>query len=164
MSKFTEKKIVEVIAYIFNKLAVSKLEYRKLMKLLYLCDRTMYNAFGVFITHDSFKSMKNGPVLVNTDDLLVYSEKKDEKFYFKKYFEKDRKMVSYKQRLDTLSALNKDETAIMDNVISLFGKDSEAQIVYFSHTMLGEWEDPGDCIMKAITPEDIKRKGFGITQ
>jgi uncharacterized phage-associated protein len=66
---FNEAKTAQMAAYLLEK-SGGKMNYTKLMKLLYLTDRKSMELTGDSMTHDRFFSMKNGPVLSRTLELL----------------------------------------------------------------------------------------------
>ncbi len=65
---YDERKAAEIVAYLLAK-AGGSLEILKLMKLVYLCERTSYQRFGEPLLGDQPYSLEHGPVLSKTFDL-----------------------------------------------------------------------------------------------
>ena len=63
------EKLYQSVGYLIEKHG-GRLNYMKLIKLLYIADREMINQTGYPITGDHYCSMKNGPVLSNLYDLI----------------------------------------------------------------------------------------------
>lgn len=63
------EKLYQSVGYLIEKHG-GRLNYMKLIKLLYIADREMINQTGYPITGDSYCSMKNGPVLSRLYDLI----------------------------------------------------------------------------------------------
>ena len=61
--------LYQAVGYLIEKHG-GRLNYMKLIKLLYIADREMINQVGYPITGDSYCSMKNGPVLSRLYDLI----------------------------------------------------------------------------------------------
>lgn len=161
-NKFSEKRLVAIMSYMYKELKTKSIPYRKLMKLLYLCDRNMYNSYGVSITNDNYVSMHNGPVLSTADSLIQLSANKDIEFYFKKYFVKEGKDVVLQKSVENFdddSELSEEEKYIMESVMCIFGEDDEDRLIEFTHTTCSEWKDPQEQGMAIypITEQDIRR-------
>src|SRR5208282_1109470 len=70
MLQYNERRATQAAA-IFLKKAVGKLNYMVLIKFLYLSDREALLKWGTPITGDSYLSMRWGPVLSRTHDLIT---------------------------------------------------------------------------------------------
>ena len=68
--RFDEKKATQAASG-FLVLSGGKLNYLKLIKLLYLLDRATLLAWGRTVTGDHYYSMKHGPVLSEVLDLIT---------------------------------------------------------------------------------------------
>lgn len=162
---FSEKRITNIIGCLYDELGTDTVPCRKLMKLLYLCDRNMYNVHEVFITNDTYNSMHNGPVLSTTDNLIQLSADKSLDFYFKKHFVKKGDEV-IRQKYSPLSdehqekkdELTEEGKYIIESVACIFGDDTEKEIISFTHTACDEWKDPEEFGMAIIpiTEQDIR--------
>src|SRR5690242_6025860 len=69
MMRFNEKKATQAAAQ-FLRLANGRMNYMKLIKLLYIADREALLRWGRPITTDVYFSMKHGPVLSEVLDLI----------------------------------------------------------------------------------------------
>ena len=63
------KKLIQVVHYVLKKYDL-KLNYTKLLKLLYLSDRQALGETGASITGDAYYSLDNGPILSCVYDLI----------------------------------------------------------------------------------------------
>src|SRR5438132_13656506 len=67
--RFNEAKTAQ-LAGLFLKMREGPMHYMKLIKLMYITDRTALLTWGRPLTYDSYVSMKHGPVLSATLDLI----------------------------------------------------------------------------------------------
>ena len=67
---FNESKATQMAAYLLKKAECCTLPHLKLMKLLYLAERTAYLEHGYGISDDTLVSMPYGPVLSSTLNLM----------------------------------------------------------------------------------------------
>lgn len=120
-----------------------RMSYMKLLKLLYLADRTALLAHGRPITYDRFVSMDHGPVLSQTYNLMVAEESPDEppSYWRTLISEPERFEVRLLGGTPSASALSPAQVEILDRVYADFGAMGRWQLVEFVHT-LPEWEDP----------------------
>lgn len=84
-------KIIQMTAYLL-KLNGGRLNYTKLLKLLYLSDRKSLQLYNYTISKDNYISMKYGPVLSRVYDSIKYASKdcgNGEYEEWNKYFQKD---------------------------------------------------------------------------
>ncbi|MGI9076718.1 MAG: Panacea domain-containing protein [Gemmatimonadaceae bacterium] len=68
-TEYDERKTAAAAAYLLSR-AGGRMEFIRLIKLLYLADREAWGQYERPITGDSYVSMDNGPVLSRTYDLL----------------------------------------------------------------------------------------------
>lgn len=135
------------------------MSYMKLLKLLYLADRSALLQHGRPITYDRYVSMDHGPVLSQTYNLMVAEESPDQPpSYWRQFIsEPEQYEVHLVSNAPSNSELSPAQEAILDEVFREFGALSRWQIVDFVHT-LPEWEDPhGSSI--PITFQDVLRGG-----
>ena len=64
------KKLIQSVAYLLS-LNKKKMNYTKLLKLLYIADKQALKTWDKTITGDAYVSMENGPVLSRTYDLVM---------------------------------------------------------------------------------------------
>lgn len=67
--RFDAEKVTEAAAFLLN-LRGGRMHFIKLLKLLYIADREAFSQWGIPISHDSYVSMDNGPVLSQTYNLV----------------------------------------------------------------------------------------------
>ena len=138
----------------FLRLAGGRMSYMKLIKLLYLVDRRSLLARGVPVTYDRYVSMRNGPVLSETLDLINYGSSPPEQSYWETYVDQDtRYEVSLKGDCPA-DELSDAELELVRSVYAEFGMMGRWAVVAHVHH-LPEWRDPGDVRVLPIRYEDI---------
>ena len=71
MGDFNLRKTISLAQYFIDKCGErGNLSLLKCLKLMYLTERQMYESYRRFITNDRFVSMRHGPVLSYTYDLI----------------------------------------------------------------------------------------------
>jgi uncharacterized phage-associated protein len=85
-------KLTQVINYILQKYEY-KLNYIKLIKLLYIADRESLRRFGFSVSGDTYRSTDCGPVLVRVYDFI--NEKKYCNYYERLQWDMSFKIVNY---------------------------------------------------------------------
>lgn len=70
--KFNRQKAIETILFFANR--VSEPTRLKVMKLIYLADKTSLEKYGRFISGDTYVAMKHGPVPSCSYDLVKSSQ------------------------------------------------------------------------------------------
>ena len=151
---FDERKTTHLAAYLLQKSDNNTLYILKLMKLLYIVDREALKQLGHPVTYDNYVSMKHGPVLSKTYDLMggmvqdhagiwnaMISDQNDHKISIADACE-----VSY-------DALSEAEMEIADQVFGEYGHIPRFELVEITHSF-PEWRDPG-CSSAPIFHEDI---------
>lgn len=137
---FREEAAVQAAARILQR-GGGRLPYMKLLKLLYLADRKALLELGRPITFDRYVSMKHGPVLSQTYDLIVAEEAPGEHSYWRTHISEPE---NYTVRLlgePPRDALSPAQEAVLDAVFDEFGSMDQWKLVDFTHT-LPEWQDP----------------------
>src|SRR5687767_1185192 len=76
-TRFNQRKAAHA-ASVFLRLRGNRMSYLKLIKLLYLLDRTALDRWDRPVTGDRYVSMKLGPVLSNVRDLIVWDQPSSE--------------------------------------------------------------------------------------
>ena len=71
MSRHIET-IIQIVGW-FLKLNNNSMNYTKLIKLMYIADKQALECYNYSISNDDIFSMKNGPVLSNTYDLIKHT-------------------------------------------------------------------------------------------
>lgn len=137
---FNEDKTVQAAAYLIAKLGGGKINYMKLLKLLYLADRESLIRWGRPITFDSFFAMDHGMVLSHTFDRINGEEKESEKWdqIFRHCGNYQLQLLN--PRIGT-NELSKVEVQLLDEIIRKFGQCDQWELSELHHG-LPEWIDP----------------------
>jgi len=159
---FSEQRVAQMAAYLLGR-EKGRMNYLKLIKLLYLADRESIKRHGHPISDDRYVSMDHGPVLSKTFNLIKGAVKFAERGW--NYWIADRadydvalKRKATREALDELSDANLD---VLSDIYAKFGKMDEWKLVDYTHRYCPEWTDPkGSSI--PIEYEDIF-KAFGRT-
>ena len=152
---FNLKKVTALALYFLHRLSnkkSNKVEYIKIIKLMYLSDREMIKRYNKPITGDTYACMRLGPVLLNTYSLI--SENREKKHYKNNennsiwddnidtnsyYLEK-----SKSSDLDYEKTLTKKELSVIENIFTEFGRMKVFELVDMLHNRdkYPEWKDP----------------------
>lgn len=149
---FDETKATQAASYVLS-LNGGRMNYMKLIKLLYLSDREAIMKWRNTITTDTYVSMPQGPVTSNIYDKikLCTDDAGDE---WSTYI---RNTGNYNVQLvkePSYNLLSRRELRAMEEVNRKFVSFSEFDMVKYCHDELKEWHDPnGSSIYLAI--EDI---------
>ncbi|MFV1922958.1 MAG: Panacea domain-containing protein [Methylotenera sp.] len=140
---FSERKVAEMAAYLLNKDG-GRYAHLKLMKLLYLADREAIDKYGYSISGDKAYSMRHGPVLSNTLDLMSNSVAPQEDGWDYWISDKENHEVSLKRPVDrnSLEELSESDIEILDSVWQKFGHMNRWEIRDYTHDVCSEWIDP----------------------
>lgn len=142
MNYFNEKKAAQAAAYLL-KLNGGKMNYMKLIKLLYLADRNTLAHHGYTITSDNYVSMNQGMVLSNVLDLINNEvDEKESKLWAKYISVPSDYNVSLSSPDTDMLALSEVEIEILRDVFSKYGKLGVWEIVDKIHHNLKEWKNP----------------------
>jgi uncharacterized phage-associated protein len=118
----------------------------KLMKLLYLADRTFLHRFGTSITGDRMVSMPHGPVLSQTLDLMNGAGEPIPGGWEARIADRAGHMVSLhpdaSAERDDLDELSDMEIRVLDEVWDSFGHMTASQLRNYTHEHCPEWQDP----------------------
>ena len=150
--RFNEEKTTQV-ASLFIKKAGGKLNYTKLIKLLYLTDREALKLWERPLTGDSYVSMPNGPVLSITYDLLNYKEDPRKRSYWYRFIHKTNYDVILKDKPST-DELSKREIRLIDKIHEKYKNIDWGKMIVICHEVCPEWKHPGDTSIP-IRIEDI---------
>jgi uncharacterized phage-associated protein len=156
---FQDRKTAQAAAFLL-KSGGGTLNYMKLIKLMYLADRTMLLAKGLPITGDRMVAMKHGPVLSQVLDFINHGPDGNKSAWFE-YVEAPE---SYDVRLkdgvkvadEDLDELSRYELRVLGDVFEKYGPVDKWDLVGLLHRILPEWADPG-ASASPIRPEQILR-------
>jgi uncharacterized phage-associated protein len=139
LQDFQEKKTTQLAAYLIKREG-GQMNYMKLIKLLYIVDRTSLMKWGYPITGDEYFSLDHGPIVSKTLNLITDEFMFVASKYWQEYIEKDGWEVKLKQETPTgqLSEANID---IANEVYKEFGRLDQWQLRDITHKFK-EWKDP----------------------
>ncbi len=143
---FNEKKTAQMAGYLLYKRG-GRMAYIKLMKLLYLADRSFMLNYGDTMTGDQPYAMDNGPVLTKTYDLVKSGEPNDESPWNEWIAGEANYEVSVKKALtssddDELDELSRADIRILDQVFEEFGGLRRFELCNLTHEICAEWQNP----------------------
>lgn len=153
--KFNEHKTAQVAA-LFLKKNKGKMNYMKLIKLLYLTDREALNLWERPLTGDTYFSMERGPVLSNVLDIINYPNH-DDSYWYKYITEPKDYEIALKDNSPEEDTLSIREIKLIDEIFDKFKDFDQWEMVDICHDILPEWEDVKGT-SKLISIEDILKK------
>ncbi|MCP4696060.1 MAG: SocA family protein [Gammaproteobacteria bacterium] len=143
--KFDQAKTTQAAAMLLNWHG-GTMTYMKLIKLLYMADRTALDRMDEPITGAKYVSMKLGPVLSEVFDLINYGPDYDgegEGEWIKHI--SPPKDYSVSVRSDPgIGELCEEEEEILKEVYDLYGHVEVFKLSRMTHRMLPEWRNPYD--------------------
>ncbi|WP_370548263.1 Panacea domain-containing protein [Edwardsiella tarda] len=157
---FCEEKVAQMAAYLLLKRG-GRMAYLKLMKLLYLSNKKSILEHGRMIGDDTLYSMKHGPVMSNTLNLIrgsytgtgsgEYWNSLIETKGYDVLLRFDPREMDADEVFDELSRA---DIRILDNIYSQYGHMNRFDLVEMTHLreVCPEWHDPGS----SSTPIDLK--------
>lgn len=156
---FREDRATQAAARLLQ-LQGSRMNVLKLIKLLYLVDRTALVRFGRPVTFDSYVSMPHGPVLSLTLDRINAEPNSVNGFYWHRY-------ISERQGYDVQLAaeapydqLSQAEEEVIDEVFARFGHMTQFQLRDWCHEHLPEWKDPQGSSTPIEIADVLRAEGF----
>ena len=155
--QFREDKATQAAGVLLRK-AGGRMNYMKLMKLLYLADRESLLRRGRPITFDHYVSMKHGPVLSTVLDRINEGDPPQEHSVWHQFV---RRVGDYEVELQDgcpADRLSDAEEEILLEVFGRFGAMDKWDLVDLLHRTLQEWTDPGPSSLP-ISYRDILKAG-----
>ena len=153
---FDERKAVQAAALLLD-CEGGRMRYIKLIKLLYLADRTALIETGLPITGDRFVSMRYGPVLSHILD-LIRGRAADSRFWDPCIRTEGNYVVLLQS--PGRGRLSDYDTQALRQVFESHGRDvGWIQVVNATHS-LPEWTDPGSSSRRIEPAEILRYAGF----
>jgi len=146
MNLFNERRAAQAAAYLLHRSATGTLPLIKLIKLLYLAERRSLEAYGEPITGDYLVSMKHGPVLSRTLNLMNGAEKSAEGGWETWVSDRAEHQVALRDPTMIRSAeqdlmeLSESDVEVLEEVWQKFGHWDRWKLVDYTHEHLPEWE------------------------
>lgn len=139
--KYREDKATEAAARFLER-AGGKMEYMKLLKLLYMMDRKALIQFRMPVTFDRYYSLNNGPILSATKDIMLEPPTEEAGAVWAEHISP---AAGYTVHLikatDELNPLSDAEIELIDEVYDEFAEKNMWDLVKLTHT-LPEWHFP----------------------
>jgi hypothetical protein len=153
MLRFDEIKATQAAAC-FLRMAGGRLQYLALIKLLYKLDRAALDRWGLPVTTDHYASLKYGPIVRNTYNLIKKTAvSSSHPTFWGTHIDRDRYDVVLK--LDPgATELSQAEECLAGEIFSRDGNKDGFALADESHRDFREWQDPGESSIP-ITVEDI---------
>ena len=129
-------KLVQIVNYILAKYDY-RLNYMKLIKLIYIADRVCLDRYCFAISGDTYRSMKNGPVLENLYNCIKNNNSQYQKEW-NKFFDKDGYDLIAKTKSDYYGETSKAEREIIDDIDEKYHNKDEWYLVDEVHKF-PEW-------------------------
>ncbi|MGH7561542.1 MAG: Panacea domain-containing protein [Gemmatimonadales bacterium] len=119
----------------------------KLVKLIYLSDREALVRSGRPITMDMFCSLRYGPIVSNTLNLINEQPDPNEPRYWHQFVsERGADYNVSLQRDPVVDQLSRFEEEVIESIYKKFGHLNQWQLIDYTHT-LPEWKDPGTSML-----------------
>ena len=155
-------KAIQIASYFLEKYNF-KLNYTKLIKLLYITDKEALRRWDTPVSYDHYSSMPNGPVLSGIYDLIMGRYKNEIKqLRWDEVFQRDgRDLVSIRGGRILTDELSERETDLIDEIDAKFHDWTYSQLIKHSHNkdFFPEWKDPGDSSFPLSLRDVLKSVG-----
>lgn len=140
---FSDEKVAQMSAYFLMKRG-GCMSHLKLMKLLYLADRESMDQIDEPMTADVPVSMKNGPVLSQTYNLMKGETPSSSwQRWVADIKDNEVELRAEVKGRDDFDELSDFDVGILDKVWAEHGHKTRWMLVDFTHEHCGEWRDPG---------------------
>jgi len=138
--RFNQKKTTQAAAR-FLKLAGGRMNYMKLIKLLYLADRGALLGWGRPVSGDKYFLMKLGPVLSEVHDLITEVPRPGEEGIWRAHISPP---SNYEVELKAEAGddeLSRAEEKLMDEIFAAYGRYGPFELIDLLHKTLPEWKE-----------------------
>lgn len=166
---FDERKTAQAAAFLLHR-AGGALELLKLIKLMYLAERTSLARFGEPITGDALYAMPHGPVLSSTLDLANGFEKSSKDGWDLWMADRAGRLISLrdpsmlKNPEHDLLQLSSSDVDVLAEIWAEFGHLTAWQLRQYTHDHLPEWRDPEGGHIPISYRDLFRALGFGAEQ
>lgn len=165
---FNVRKAGQVAAF-FASAEGGTINLLKLMKLIYLAERTYLDRFDALILDDRFFSMKHGPVCTNTLD-CINGSRRDMDGWDEFITDRENYMLSTTKeisRAEELDELSNAEISVLTDTWTDHGSKTNWELVDWTHENCSEWADPDgsslpisyEAVLKALGKPDPESLG-----
>ena len=143
--RFREDKTTDA-ALLLIQLVGGRINYMKMIKLLYLVDREALKRWGQPVTFDEYFSMDHGPVLSRTLDLINEGTRPGRSSYWHEHVSPPEDYLVTALQPTGADSLSDAEIDLISEVHQEYGHMPKWELVDMLHKMLPEWADPqGSC-------------------
>jgi len=153
--RFDEVKATQAAAYLL-KLRGGQMHYLKLIKLLYLADRTALLRWGIPITTDRYVSMDHGPVVSRIYNLITDETPKPVWAEFVSAPLGEYEVQLLKEA--PTDRLSRAEEKLLSETFEKFGRMNRWDLVDYVHT-LPEWVNPHGTSLPISIRDILKAEG-----
>jgi uncharacterized phage-associated protein len=161
--QFNEKKAAQVAAFFLHR-AKGELEILKLMKLMYLAERTSYQKFGEPLIGDKLVSMDNGPVLSITLNHMNRFMPSLQDGWEAWVSDRNNYLLALKKEVkdpkEELLELSDAELDVLESVWKEFGHMGSFELADLTHKICPEWEDPHGSSLPITHSRLLRSLGF----
>jgi hypothetical protein len=158
---FDIEKMVQICGYMLRK-HDGRLNYIKLIKLLYLADKEALKGSIHTITGDMYVSMKNGPVLSQLYDLVrgKAEDRAAQNIWDCRFTKDGYDLIAVSDRIP-VGKLSRFERGILDRIDSQFHDSDIHDLIAYLHRpdICPEWRDPGNAIIPISFRDVLKSVG-----
>jgi uncharacterized phage-associated protein len=130
---FDIKKNIEIVSFLIDK-NQGKINYAKLIKLLYIADKKFLEKWDTTITGDYYCSMENGPVLSKLYDLILNKDNSDNQEKWNKHINLiDRYYLTSIMKETAINKLSLAEVEVLKEVYEKFKNYNEFDMFKYTH-------------------------------
>lgn len=156
--RFNARKAVDAAAFLL-KLNDGRMSHMRLLKLMYVADRTSLDRFGRPIVGDRYVSMKHGPVLSHVYNLIKEEERATA---WDVLFERDTPTTIRLLGEPDLGSLSDADIGILEEITRLYRGWSQFKLRDMTHEEFSEWQNPGNS-SRDLPVERVLEIGLGKT-
>ncbi len=141
-SCFDERKTTQLAARFLSK-ADNRMEYIRLIKLLYISDREALKNWGYPLTGDEYYSLKHGPIVSNVYDLITADPNYVKRSYWGTYIRTEGVHVILETE-PPLEDISKTELKLVETIHDRYHSVTTWDLIAQMHDEFKEWQDPGN--------------------
>lgn len=138
--RFNQKKTTQAAAR-FLKLANGRMNYMKLIKLLYLADCGAFLRWGRPVSGDKYFLMKLGPVLSEVHDLITEVPRPGDEVFWTAHISAPSNYEVELKAEPGNDELSKAEEKLIDEIFAAYGHYNPFDLVDLLHKTLPEWKE-----------------------
>lgn len=161
-SMYDEAKTAQMAAF-FLKMGGGRMEYIKIIKLLYLAEREHLNLYHSPMTGDRLYSLRKGPIVSITYNCIKKEACGKGKIWHKWISEKDGYLISLQngfKNVEELDELSAADLEIVSDIWKRFGWMNWTQLIRYTHFNCPEWKHPGRSSTPIEYSDVLKALGY----